>query len=69
MTFGELTSRKLSDFEYKAISFGCGPWRWYKGVGEIHMNKRRVGEERGGKETGGCPLTSTMLTVNVRLHQ
>jgi hypothetical protein len=24
--------------------------RWYKGVGEIHMNKGRVGEERKGKE-------------------
>jgi hypothetical protein len=26
-------------------------------VGEIHINKGRVGEERGGKETDGCPLT------------
>jgi hypothetical protein len=26
-------------------------------VGEIHINKGRVGEERGGKEMGGCPLT------------
>jgi hypothetical protein len=25
--------------------------------GEIHMNRGRVGEERGGKETNGCPLT------------
>jgi hypothetical protein len=33
----------------KVVSFECGPWRWYKGVGEIHMNKRRVEEERGGK--------------------
>jgi hypothetical protein len=41
----------------KVVGFGCGPWRWYKGVGEIHMNKGRVGEERGGKETDGCPLT------------
>jgi hypothetical protein len=37
------------------IGFGCGPWRWYKGVGEIHMKKGRVGEERKGKETDGCP--------------
>jgi hypothetical protein len=36
---------------------GCGPWRWCKGVGEIHMDKRRVGEESKGKETDGCPLT------------
>jgi hypothetical protein len=42
----------------KVIGFGCGPWRWYKGVGEIHMNKGRVGEERKGKEMDGCPLTS-----------
>jgi hypothetical protein len=26
-------------------------------MGEIHINKGRVGEERGGKETDGCPLT------------
>jgi hypothetical protein len=26
-------------------------------VGKIHMNKGRVGEERGGKETDRCPLT------------
>jgi hypothetical protein len=50
MTFGESTSGKLLDFE-------CGPWRWYKGMGEIHMNSRRVGEKRGGKEIDGCPLT------------
>jgi hypothetical protein len=41
----------------KVVSFGCGPWRWYRGVGEIHMNRGRVGEERGGKEMDGCPLT------------
>jgi hypothetical protein len=45
----------------KVIGFGCGPWRWYRGVGEIHMNKGRVGEERGGKETDGCPLTVGLL--------
>jgi hypothetical protein len=49
MTFGESTSRKSSDFEYKVIGFGCGPWKWYKGVGKIHMKKGRVGEERKGK--------------------
>jgi hypothetical protein len=41
----------------KIIGFGCDPWRWYIGVGEIHMNRGRVGEERGGKEMDGCPLT------------
>jgi hypothetical protein len=25
------------------------------------MNKGRVGEERGGKETDGCPLTLPLL--------
>jgi hypothetical protein len=25
--------------------------------GGIHMNKGRVGEDRGSKETDGCPLT------------
>jgi hypothetical protein len=42
----------------KVVSFGCGPWRWYRGVVEIHMNKGRLGEERGGKEMDGCPLTN-----------
>jgi hypothetical protein len=56
-TFGELTSRKLSDFEYQGGRLcGCGPWRWCKGVGKIHMDKGRVGEEGKGKETDGCPL-------------
>jgi hypothetical protein len=41
----------------KVVGFGCGPWRWYKGVGGIHINKGRVGEERKGKETDRCPLT------------
>jgi hypothetical protein len=41
----------------KVVSFGRGPWRLYKGVGEIHMNKGKVGEERGGKEMDECPLT------------
>jgi hypothetical protein len=41
----------------EVIGFGCGPWRWYKDVGEIHMNKGRVGEERRGKKMDRCPLT------------
>jgi hypothetical protein len=28
---------------------------------EIHMNKGRVGEDRGSKETDGCPLTLPLL--------
>jgi hypothetical protein len=57
-TFGESTSRKSLDFEYEGHQlWGCGPWRWYIGVGRIHMNMGRVGEERGGKEKDRCPLT------------
>jgi hypothetical protein len=51
-TFGESTSGKSSDFEYQSRRLcGYGPCRWYKGVGEIHMDKERVGEESKGKET------------------
>jgi hypothetical protein len=53
----------------KVIGFGCGPWRWYRGVGEVHMNKGRVGEERGGKEMDGCPLTVFLLLQLVKLSQ
>jgi hypothetical protein len=56
MIFGELTSESCRTFGYKVIGFECGPWRWYRVVGEIHMNRGRVGEERGGKETDRCPL-------------
>jgi hypothetical protein len=44
------------------------PWRWYQGVGKIHMNKGRVGEERKGKETDRCPFTDiyiSLLTSNL----
>jgi hypothetical protein len=34
-----------------------GSWGGYKGVGDIHMNRGRVGEERGGKKMDRCPLT------------
>jgi hypothetical protein len=40
----------------KVVGFGCGPWRWYRGVGKIHMNKGSIGEERGGKEIDRCLL-------------
>jgi hypothetical protein len=56
-TFGESTSGRLSDFEYKSRQLWVWSLRWYKGVGEIHINKGRVGEESKGKETDGCPLT------------
>jgi hypothetical protein len=52
----------------KVVGFGCGPWRWYKGVGEIDMNKGRVGEERRGKETYGCPLTLPPLQSAASRH-
>jgi hypothetical protein len=58
MTLSELASRKSSDFEYQSHRLcGCGPWRWYKCVGEIHMDKGRVGEESRGKKMDGCLLT------------
>jgi hypothetical protein len=50
----------------KVVGFGCGPWRWYRGVEGIHMNKGRVGEERGGKEMDGYPFTIA-LTVELSL--
>jgi hypothetical protein len=59
-TFGESTSGKSLDFEYQSRRLcGYGPWRWYKGVGEIHMDKGRVGEESKGKEMDGRPLTAS----------
>jgi hypothetical protein len=47
----------LLRYKQRKVGFECGPWRWYKGVGEIHMNKGRVGEERGGKEMDRYPFT------------
>jgi hypothetical protein len=45
---------------WKVVGLRCGPWelvqRWGGGV---HMNKGRVGEDRGSKETDGCPLTAS----------
>jgi hypothetical protein len=49
----------------KVVGFGCGPWRWYKGVGEIHINKGRVGEERKGKKIDGCPLTTAVSITSI----
>jgi hypothetical protein len=53
----------------KVVSFGCGPWRWYRGVGEIHMNRGRAGEERGGEEMGRCPLTFCYTMLDSPAHQ
>jgi hypothetical protein len=37
------------------VVLGDGTEVW----GKIHMNRGRVGEERRGQETDGCPLTDT----------
>jgi hypothetical protein len=34
----------------KVVSFKCGPWRWYRGVGDIHMNRGVERESRRGEE-------------------
>jgi hypothetical protein len=39
------------------LAFECGPWGWYRGMGEVHISKGKVGEDRGSKETDRCPLT------------
>jgi hypothetical protein len=65
MTFGESISRKSLDFEYESRQLWCGPWRWYRGVGEIHMNKGRVAEE--SKEMDGCPLTGQTTNDILRI--
>jgi hypothetical protein len=30
----------------KVVGFGCGPWRWYRGVGEYEQGESRRGEGR-----------------------
>jgi hypothetical protein len=55
-----LVGRRLGNHwavSIEVVGFGCNPWRWYKGMREVHMSKGRVGEDRGSKETDGCPLT------------
>jgi hypothetical protein len=47
----------------EVVAFRCNPWRWYRGGERVHMNRGRVGEERGGKETDGCPLTGSARSV------
>jgi hypothetical protein len=65
MTFGELTSRKLSDHQvWKSSALGVIPGDGTEVRGGIHMNRGRVGEERGGKETDRCCLTHMSQTSN-----
>jgi hypothetical protein len=40
--FGESMSGESS-------AFGYGPWRWYRDVGDIHMNRGIEGESRKGE--------------------
>jgi hypothetical protein len=57
-TFGESTSRRSSDCRvWKLSALGVVPGDSTEVWGEIHKNRGRVGEERGGKETDGYPLT------------
>jgi hypothetical protein len=71
--------REVDDIQcvgfWKVVSLRCGPWelvqRWGGGV---HMNRGRVGEDRGSKETDGYPLTTTAALIqgahaDIRLHQ
>jgi hypothetical protein len=52
------TSRKSSDCRvWKSSALGVVPGDSTEVWGEIHINRGRVGEERGGKEIDGCPLT------------
>jgi hypothetical protein len=61
-TFGESTSGSHWTLNTKVVGFGCDSWRWYRGVGRIHMNGGGVEEEREGKEMDRCPLTPPHLT-------
>jgi hypothetical protein len=65
-TFCELlTSRKSSDRRvWKSSALGVIPGDGTEVRGGIHMNRGRVGEGRGGKETDGCPLTVTVMGRN-----
>jgi hypothetical protein len=39
------------------LALGVVPGDGTEVWGKIHMNRGRVGEEQGGKEMDGCPLT------------
>jgi hypothetical protein len=38
-------------------------------MGSIHIDRGRVGEERGGKEMDRCPLTEKQKTGHPKLPQ
>jgi hypothetical protein len=58
MTVGESTSRKSLDHRvWKSSALGVVPGDSTEVWGEIHMNRVRVGEERGGKEMDRYPPT------------
>jgi hypothetical protein len=66
-TSGESTSRKLLDcWVWKSSALGVIPGDGTQVRGGVHINRGRVGEERGGKEMDGCPLTEF---VYVKSHQ
>jgi hypothetical protein len=50
-TFSESISRR------NLLALGVVPGDGTEVWGNIHMSRGRVGEERGSKETDGCPLT------------
>jgi hypothetical protein len=35
---------------------------------EVHMDKGRVGENRGSKETDGCPITKVKILTGTVEH-
>jgi hypothetical protein len=69
-TSGESTSRKSSDCRaWKSSALGVIPGDGTEVRGRVHMNRGRVGEERGGKEMDGCPLTLPPLQrCGVTMH-
>jgi hypothetical protein len=69
-TSSELTSRKSSDHRvWKSLALGVIPGDGTEVRGGIHMNRGRVGEERGGKEMDRCPLTPATTTTSLLTQQ
>jgi hypothetical protein len=65
----ESTSGKSSDCRvWKSLALGVIPGDDTEVRGGIHMNRGRVGEERGGKEMDGCPLTLPPLQSAASRH-
>jgi hypothetical protein len=68
-TSGESTSRKSSNRQvWKSSASGVIPGDGTEVRGGVHMNRGRVGEERGGKETEGCPPTLPPLQNAASRH-